>query len=157
MKKDEWVELWSRIKSRYPKWTPSKVESEDWCLALKSYDAAIVEIVSREVRIEYTSGIPTLKWYLKKLEAIKKKEAEKIKISNEADPEQEWQDALDKREKSIERLENTDIGILREAGKKVLAEYGSLISHPKDSNVRDWPNTFRSCVFMKIYGDESDD
>ena len=68
MKQSDWMESWSRIKKRYPKWQPSDVETEDWCIALRVYEKEMVEDVARWVRQQYTSQIPAIKWFIIEIE-----------------------------------------------------------------------------------------
>ena len=61
----EWIEEWQRIKGRFPSWTPTKVEAEDWCKALRFYDQEIVEKAGLLVVKKYSSNVPRLAWYMK--------------------------------------------------------------------------------------------
>jgi len=152
MKQIEWMETWGRIKKRYPKWQPTDVETEDWCIALRKYKKEMVEDAARWVRQNYTSQIPTIKWFIikieKRLRKIKQEECDKIVVS----PDEEWSKHKNQQEESIRQLEATDVDVLRKACIFVLQKYPKLISKPENGNPRDWKRTLRCAVWTHLYG-----
>jgi len=153
MRQIEWMETWVRIKKRYPKWQPTDVETEDWCRALHVYTKDAVEEVTRWVRQNYTSQIPSIKWFIVELEKQKRKERQDKRESQNVQVDERGEHKK-LSEETIERLENTDIEILRSACKSVLDKYGNLITKPENGNPRDWKNTFRSLIHQEIYGEK---
>ena len=149
----EWKICWGRIKKRYPKWQPTDVEVEDWCLALRVYDSDMVEDVSRFVRQQYTSQIPTIKWFILEIEKRLKKLREVTLDKNKIDPDAEWEEHQKAKEEVIKRLENTSIDELRAATVEVLKEFGHLITKPTSANPREWKPTLRAMVYIKLYGE----
>ena len=158
MNHTEWVEEWQRIKGRFPSWTPTQVEAEDWCKALRFYDQEVVEKAGLLVVKKYSSNVPRLAWYMKFCEEEKKERRKYLSSVSEAKSptsaelaqEQEKQ-----KEEDISRLEAVSNDELMKAYIAVMKKYGHLISEPKSSNPREWKQTFRGLVYMHIFGDDN--
>ena len=157
MEKNEWIKVWSRIKARYPKWLPTHVETEDWTMALKLYDAGDVEDAARAVRAKYTAQVPALKWFIKFCEDRKK---DRLKIKAEAlevKPEDDYKAIEAERDENIRRLESVDVDLLRKAFGEVDKKYGHFLTKPENGNVREWGSMWRSAVYIYIFGKENAD
>ena len=152
MNKSEWMETWQRLKGRFPSWQPTEVEAEDWCIGLRVYGMDMVEDVSRFVKTKYSSNTPAMKWFIVECEKRKKDKLAQQRIQKQVDVDDRAEHE-ERREKTIERLENTDIDALRSACRKVIDRY-PFVSKPTCGNPREWKNTLRSMVFLEIYGDE---
>ena len=154
MKQTEWLDTWRRITARFPKWEPTQVEAEDFCLALRGYNKDMVEEVSRWVRQQYTSQTPAIKWFVVECEKRKKDQQQKNQhIVENQSKEQEIAEWESQRENSVTKLEETPVEDLRKAYTFVMKQYGHLITKPENGNPRDWAPTLRSLVFCQLYGE----
>ena len=152
MIQSDWMETWGRIKKRYPKWQPTDVETEDWCIALRGYKKEMVEDIARWVRQQYTSQIPTIKWFIVEIEKRIKESKAILSEQNQISPDEEWEAHEVEKEKALQQLENTDIDKLRDACRYAINKYGNIISKPESGNPRDWKPTLRATVWKYLYG-----
>ena len=153
----EWNETWQRIKGRSPNWRPTKTETEDWCLGLKSYPAEMVESVGHLLAKKYSSKEQKLAWYI--IECEKRAKAKMVSSTSTFfdDTQTQFKEHQERSEQVIAKLESTPIEILREATIAVLMEVGHLISKPPSGNPREWKQTLRAMVYLKLYGDKEND
>ena len=153
MQKDEWTTTWVRLKDRYPEWIPKKTEAEDFCMGLRVYPYEMVEKVAFWVSQNYSSKTPKLAWYIRKCETLKKEKIPQKLDTSAEDRRKELDDFDNKKEEALERLIGTDVTDLRKAFSVVRDQYGHLVSVPDNGDVKTWKNTFRSLVYLEIYGD----
>ena len=150
----EWNDCWQRIKDRFPKWQPTATEAEDWCMGLRIYESAAVESVGHWITKKYSSQEPKLAWYIRECE--KRKRA--IRASNSTTFHDSSEDLRkeyeERKELVISKLESTTIEKLREATISVLREQGHIISKPSSGNPREWKQTLRAMVYIKLYGEQ---
>jgi len=153
MQKDEWAETWQRLKDRYPEWNPKQTEAEDFCMGLKIYPYKMVEAVAFWVARNYSSKTPKLAWYIRKCEEIKKRNIPERIDTSDLQRKKECDDNDKSRKEALERLVSTDVTDLRKAFAVVRDEYGHLITIPENGDVKTWKNTFRSLMYLEIYGE----
>ena len=149
----EWNETWQRIKDRFSNWEPTKTESEDWCLGLKIYKKEMVESVGHWVASTYSAKEPKLAWYIRECEKRKKKRRTSNAPSFQDDMEGQYKEHEERSEFIISQLEKTSLDELRVATVAVLREFGHLISKPPSGNPREWKQTLRAMVYLKLYGE----
>jgi hypothetical protein len=149
---EEWNETWQRIKDRFSNWEPTKTESYDWCLGLKIYKKEMVESVGHWVASTYSAKEPKLAWYLRECEKRKKKRRVLNVPSFKDDMETQYKEHEERVEFIISELEKTSLDDLRVATVAVLREFGHLISKPPSGNPREWKQTLRAMVYLKLYG-----
>ena len=153
----EWNETWQRIKDRFPNWEPTKTESEDWCLGLKIYSVEMVEAVGHWVTTKYSAKEPKLAWYIRECEKRKKKHRISVVPSFHDDIKDKYKEHEQRSEFIISKLEKTSLDELRVATVAVLREFGHLISKPPSGNPREWKQTLRAMVYLKIYGENENE
>ena len=153
MKHSEWIESWCRIKDRFPNWTPTQIEAEDFCRGLIVYDMEMVEDVGRWIVKTYSSNIPRLAWYIKECEK-RKKDLKQMNPPTQAVESFDFEEHDAQQETIIQRLEGVSTDELRNAYQSVMKKFGHLISKPEDGNVREWKQTLRSQVHLELFGEK---
>ena len=153
MKKIDWMESWGRIKKRFPNWQPTDVEAEDWCIALRVYDKDQVEDVSRQVRQQYASQVPAIKWFIVELEKRRKTQAHDMFIDqSQEDVEREKQEIEAEKELHTQQLEVLPVEKLREGVRYAIYKYPNFLEMPKNGNVREWSPWLRAVVWTHLLG-----
>ena len=148
----EWNETWQRIKDRFPNWEPTQTESEDWCMGLKIYQIEMVESVGHWIAKNYYAKEPKLAWYITECEKRNKKHRTSNAPSFQYEMETQYKELEERNEFIISQLEKTSLDELRVATVAVLREFGHLISKPPSGNPREWKQTLRAMVYLKLYG-----
>lgn len=70
MNAEQWGEILSEMAERWPKWSPTDTELEDFRAYLSRHPASIVRTALREVKRRYSSYVPQLKWVTDACDAL---------------------------------------------------------------------------------------